>query len=433
MPTHLFSAAELLPPPMRDALTGLERRHALRAPTGLSFVFADQLALLNPAAWDELTAHKTFLLSRRYLDALERAKVPHLSHRYVLAFDGSRPVLAMALQILDVGVDRLRPGTTRGFIEGLDTAQLEERVRQRVLVCGNLLSGGLDGVAFAEGLEPTLGWRAVAEALYRVRRAEKLNGHTNLVVVKDLTGGQVDASRALEGMSYRAMAGGPTMVLGLDPTWRTHDDYLAGMTSKHRSDVKRRIVGPLTEAGVRVTRLTVEQVRHFKHRMQALHLEVQDHASVRPITVGPDYWPAMAWLDDVCVVHGVLRGDELLGFLLVQVMGDEVHAAQIGFSREAAKELPLYLRLLHTAVEEGIARRARRVVLGRTALEPKARMGAKPVDTFLWVRHRVPVVNSLARGLVDLVRHEPAPHIDPFKRIASPASDVTAPAASRPS
>jgi hypothetical protein len=52
----------------------------------------------------------------------------------------------------------------------------------------------------------------------------------------------------------------------------------------------------------------------------------------------------------------------------------------------------------------------------RTALEPKARMGAKPVDTFMWVRHRVPVLNVLTRGLVELVRHEPAPDIDPFKR-----------------
>ncbi|MCA2981743.1 MAG: GNAT family N-acetyltransferase [Myxococcaceae bacterium] len=411
-----FPAVEHLPLPMRDALAALEHRARLRAPTGLSFVVADQLALLNPAAWDELTAHRSLLLSRRYLDALERAKVPNLSHRYVLAFDGARPAVAMTLQVLDVGVDRLRPGTSRGFIEGLDTAELEERLRQRVLVCGNLLSGGLDGVAFREGLDPALGWRAVAEALYRVRRAEKLNGQPDLVVVKDLTAAQVEASRALEGVSYRAMAGGPTMALALDPAWRTHDDYLASMTSKFRSDVKRRTFGPLTDAGVRVERLTVEQVRRFKDRLQALHLEVQDHATVRPVTVSPDYWPAMAWLDDVCVIHGLLRGDELLGFLLVQALGDEVHAAQIGFSREAAKALPLYLRLLQTAVEEGLRRRARRVVLGRTALEPKARMGARPVDTFLWVRHRVPVVNSLARGLVDLVRHEPAPHIDPFKR-----------------
>lgn len=406
----------LLPPPMREALQALERRQALRAPTGLSFALADRLAPLSEAAWDELTLGRGFLMSRRYLEALERACTPNVTHRYALAFDGARPVLAMAMQILDVGVDRLRPGHTTGFIEGLDTDALEQRMRQRVLVCGNLLSSGLDGVAIAEGVDPGLAWRAVAEVLYRVRRAEKLNGQTNLVVVKDLEAPQVEASRALEGMSYRTMAGGPTMVLGLDPAWRTHDDYLAGMTSKYRSAVKRKVYAPIAEGGARVERLSIDQVRGLKARLQALHLEVQDNAAVRPVTVGPEYWPCMAWLEDVCDFRAVLRGDEVLGFLLLQTFGDTTHAAQIGFDREAAKTLPVYLRLLHTAVEVGLERRSAKVVLGRTALEPKARMGAKPVDTFMWVRHRVPVVNALGRGLVDLVRHEAAPHIDPFKR-----------------
>ncbi|MBL8923976.1 MAG: hypothetical protein JNJ54_34285 [Myxococcaceae bacterium] len=414
--SDVFSGLDLLlPPPMREALVALERRQALRAPTGLSFVFADALAHLSQPAWDEVTQGRSFLLSRRYLDALERARTPNVIHRYALGFDGQHPVMAMAMQIVDVGVDRLRPAHASGLIEGLDTAALEAKVRQRVLVCGNLLSSGLDGVAFAEGFDRELGWRGVAEVLYRVRRAEKLNGHTNVVVVKDLEASQVEASRALEGMSYRTVSAGPTMVLALDPAWRTHDDYLASMASKYRSAVKRKVYAPIADGGARVERLSIEAVRRHKERLQALHLAVQDNAAVRPVTVGPDYWPAMAWLDDVCDVRAVLRGDEVLGFLVLQTDAGVTHAAQIGFDREAAKALPLYLRLLHTAVEVGLERRATKVVLGRTALEPKARMGARPVDTFMWARHRVPVVNALTRGLVDLVRHEPAPHIDPFK------------------
>lgn len=56
--------------------------------------------------------------------------------------------------------------------------------------------------------------------------------------------------------------------------------------------------------------------------------------------------------------------------------GAEVTAAQIGFDRAAAKALPLYLRLLHTAIESALAAGGRRVIFGRTALEPKARMAA---------------------------------------------------------
>lgn len=403
----------MLPLPLRDAFAGFERRQAVRAPTGLKFAFADQLSALNATAWDEVTAGKGLMVSRAYLEALEGAATPNVEHRYALGFDGARPVLAMAMQILDVSIDRLRPAA-KSVIEGLDTAALEHSVRQRVLVCGNLLSAGLDGVTTT--LEPALAFRAVGEVLYRVRRAEKLNGHTNLVVVKDLSAAQRDESRALESLSYRVMDGGPTMVLPLEAAWSTHDDYLGSMVSKYRSAVKRKVFAPVLEAGCRVVRLSVEEVERHAERLQALHLAVQDNASVRPVTVSKAYWPAMARLTETNVFNAIMRGDEVLGFLLVQVDGDETHAAQIGFDRDAAKELPLYLRLLHTAVEVGLARRSARVVLGRTALEPKARMGAKPVDTFMWVRHRVPVVNALTRGLVDLVRHDPAPDIDPFKR-----------------
>ena len=40
----------------------------------------------------------------------------------------------------------------------------------------------------------------------------------------------------------------------------------------------------------------------------------------------------------------------------------------------------------------------------------------RDADLAAVLRHRVPVVNALTRGLVDLVRHDPAPDIDPFKR-----------------
>lgn len=405
----------VLPLPLKHALFSWERRQATRRPTGLQFCFADRLALLNAAAWDEVTLGQQVFLSRRYLEALERAQTPTLEHRYALAFAQGRPVVAIAMQIVDVSADRLRPATASGLIEGLETDELEQRLRQRVLVCGNMFTGGLDGVAFAHGFDRELGWRAVAEALYRVRRAEKLNGHTNLVVVKDLDEAAKDDSRTLEQFSYRPMAGGPTMELQLDPAWRTHDDYLGSMVSKYRSAVKRKVFAPIEEAGCRVERLSVDEVRRSKERLQHLHLAVQDSATVRPVTVGVEYWPAMAWLDEVCQVQAIRRGEAVLGFLLLQRVGDALHAGQIGFDREVAKELPLYLRLLHTSVEEGLRQRVSRVVLGRTALEPKARMGAKPVETSLWIRHRLPVVNALTRGLVDLVRHEPAPHIDPFK------------------
>jgi len=73
------------------------------------------------------------------------------------------------------------------------------------------------------------------------------------------------------------------------------------------------------------------------------------------------------------------------------------------------------LRLLHATIDDAIAWRCARLSLGRTALEPKAGLGAMPEPMTVWLRHRVPAVNWLLRGLLGAVPHAEAPERNPFK------------------
>ena len=52
---------------------------------------------------------------------------------------------------------------------------------------------------------------------------------------------------------------------------------------------------------------------------------------------------------------------------------------------------------------------------GRTALEPKARLGCKPEETIVWARHRHPFLNQLLQPMLKLVEHDDAPDVEPFK------------------
>jgi hypothetical protein len=83
--------------------------------------------------------------------------------------------------------------------------------------------------------------------------------------------------------------------------------------------------------------------------------------------------------------------------------------------KAVAAEVPLYLRLLHAVVEDAIALGCRRISLGRTALDPKARLGARPKPLRVWVRHRHPWLNVLMRGLLGSIPHDEAPERNPFK------------------
>jgi len=92
---------------------------------------------------------------------------------------------------------------------------------------------------------------------------------------------------------------------------------------------------------------------------------------------------------------------------------------RLGFDRAAAAEgLPIYLRLLHATIGDAISWGCKRLSLGRTALEPKAALGAKPETMSMWLRHRVPAMNWVARGIMNGVTHDEAPERNPFKVIS---------------
>lgn len=106
----------------------------------------------------------------------------------------------------------------------------------------------------------------------------------------------------------------------------------------------------------------------------------------------------------------------MLRFISTLRDGDTAISYYIGFDRDAAAEgIPYYLRLLHATVSNAIGWGCRRLSLGRTALEPKGALGARPDPMSIWLRHRVPAMNWFVRGMFDTVPHAEVPERNPFK------------------
>jgi hypothetical protein len=219
----------------------------------------------------------------------------------------------------------------------------------------------------------------------------------------------------LERFSYRAVETEPNMMLELDAKWKNHEGYLGSLASKYRSSVKNQILKPIEEAGC--TLVVLEDVAGAGERLHQLYLDVHLNASLRPVTLPSSYWAALQGAaGERLRVVALMRGDAMLGFIAVLRDGDLGVAYHIGFDCKASAELPVYLRLLHAAVDHLIAMGAKRVSLGRTALEPKARLGAKPQTMTVWMRHSQPLINTVTKRLLGLVQHDEAPEANPFKK-----------------
>jgi predicted N-acyltransferase len=380
--------------------------HKLRhQPSGYGFAVSDRIDALDPGRWDRVTGASSIFLGRDYLRALENACPENLSPRYALIVRGSEPVAAVVAQVIGAeGKQWIKPGG-----KGL-AKKVAEGLKVRLLICGNVLSWGSHGAAFAPGEDREALWPAVSEALYRIRRADHLLGEADLVMVKDLAGTD---GEALRPYSYRPVETEPNMVLELPETWKKYADYLAGLTSSYRQAAKK-IGKEIEKAGCRVEPL--ENPAAHADRLHALYLQVHDNAAIRPVTLPAAYLPSLASaLGDRFRCSAVKRGDEILGFVVTLRDGDTAVGYYLGFDRAAAEQVPLYLRLLHACVEDAIAMGCRRLSLGRTALEPKARLGAQPRPLRVWVRHRHPLLNLIVRGLLGSIPHEEAPERNPFK------------------
>jgi len=103
------------------------------------------------------------------------------------------------------------------------------------------------------------------------------------------------------------------------------------------------------------------------------------------------------------------RGDDVAGFVTTLKDGDTAIGYYIGIDYAANEQVPVYLRLLQATVADAISLGCRQLSLGRTALEPKARLGAKPLPLSVWVRHRVSVMNYLIRPLLGAIPHDEPP------------------------
>jgi predicted N-acyltransferase len=405
---------------------GLARWRRRRTASEFEFLIADRIEAINPAWWDALTRTQSVFFSRAYLAMLEDNAPENLTPRYALLSRRGHPVAALVMQKLELQAERFLPPADsvsdwkqriKRSARALASQPLDER---RILVLGNLLSYGQHAYVVDESIKPEAFWHGAAEALYRVRRAEKLEGGADIQMIKDLDGTHIESAQSLTDFGYREAETEPNMLLTLDPAWKSYADYLASLSSKYRKNTQSRILAPFNDAAYRIG--VIANPGAIAARLHELYLAVHEAADLRPFTLPESYWRALPeTLGADMRIVGIWQHELLVGFVaMLRDRDATVYAYHIGFDRCAAQAAPIYLRLLHAAIDEAIAMGGRSISLGRTALEPKAALGARPERMVVYARHRQPILNKLLRGLLAHVGHEQAPERHPFKQTAVP-------------
>ncbi|MEM6996125.1 MAG: GNAT family N-acetyltransferase [Myxococcota bacterium] len=410
-------------------------------PSPYAIALTDSIAHVREHDWDSVVGPHRVFLGRRYLAAVERAKPPRMSFRYAVIYDGPNAVAVAAYQVMAVALDAF---SSRAPVAKPDDASLRSTLRevrrnvvrtvgdalgdtgaQRLLIGGNGLVTGEHGFAVADGADPTLAVQGLADATYRIRRAEKLRGAVASVLIKDFHDRSRPHADELLRFGYHAFAVDPNMSVVLPATWRSFDDYLAAMTAKYRRKVKD---ARKKAKALHATRLTRDEIEANAGVLYRLYQAVHDKAKFRLANPGPDYFPSMAAaLGDDFVVRAYRLDDAIVGCSIAIGGPTELEAHMVGLDYEHNVPHGVYQNALYDFIEDGLSRGATQVSMGRTALEIKSSIGATPQPVTCYMRHSNPLGNRLIAPLVAQIAPDEWAPRSPFKESEAPAGEAGPP------
>ncbi len=347
--------------------------------------------------WDTAVPQESFFQSD-FLDVLERTNPDNLSNLYVrIEKNGSiKAYLLLQITVLKIkdSFNYEQYTTDRSFL-----SLTWQRFRQKFLslltfrmaTIGNLYLTGNYGVVStieSDGQEAFRMAKYVVSELKKILRSTPYRfdgqlykdffmphaGHTSS---KDLVGFCID----------------PNMILAIDPTWTSFDDYLLDMRSKYRVRMKSALK---KSKGVHKSAMLMEDVEAHYLVMYELYSSLLGGAGFVLAKANENYFLELKRaLGDALQVTGYWLDGKLIGFYTWVMEGDKMDTHFIGFSQELNNRYQLYLNILLDLVKDGIGAGAKFIYFFRTALEIKSSVGAVPHDMVCYFKHNNALINTL--------------------------------------
>ena len=356
-----------------------------------------------PSSWDGLVQEEDLFLQANYLKALEASPPKGMALRFLLLKEKDRPVGVVLLQLIDYtlqdSLKGLEEGKQRTWREWL-RYKLASVLNFKILIVGNLLLTGDHAYYFdPAALSESEGLKLIVESLPGInQQLAKQKEPTSGVLFKDSLA--ID-SFPLKGQGlFHQVTFQPNMVFALDPAWKTQEDYLDSLQSKYRVRAKRAFKKKI---GIQQTEWSLTDIQEHKKEIFDLYRSIANKAEFNIINLAIDYIPALKQsLQDrfrLLAYHD--QEGKFIGFSTLIQNGRAYDAHFLGLDETSNRNHQLYFNMLLDMVQYSIEKPGvDQIVFGRTALEIKSSIGAKPERLYCYAQHYNPAFNLLIGWLI---------------------------------
>ena len=187
-----------------------------------------------PIAWD-LLANDNIFLSKKYLEALEKAAPSNMTCHFIGVFRGDELVAIALSQFLDLNA--IDCYGNKNQVKHLSLKNyLFKKYSSRILVMGNNMLSGQNAYAVSDTANIT----DVIQALKHAAEALKANFNAkgidiHLTTFKDFQSTEMDDFKMPAFKDDLRFSVQPNMVLALSDAWKSEQDYVNAMSKKYRT------------------------------------------------------------------------------------------------------------------------------------------------------------------------------------------------------
>lgn len=266
-----------------------------------------------------------------------------------------------------------------------------------LLVNGNMTLTGNHGSTWISGIDRAVSFSLIDQiADLLIANLRKQGIKVRAVLIKDFL--LQEKISNVNDWAFTEFQVQPNMIVEIDSTWKTFDDYINGMKSKYRVRVRR--ARKKSDHLVKKT-LSLADIKEYEDKISALYQNVADQAGFNLFILPQNYFYRLQkHLGDKMKVIGYFDGPSMVGFSSSIRSHGDLDAHFLGYDPECNKESQLYLNMLYDLVEDAIAFGAKNLIMSRTAMEIKSSVGAEPHDMYLYLKSPSTLINKgVAKGL----------------------------------
>lgn len=333
-----------------------------------------------PDSWDNFLP-ENHPMRRAVLSLYEQTRLADISYRYLLSGTEREPQALACFQLLNVQTSHLNPDLLKGW-QSLCIPPIISAFKPQLLIAGHLFRHDVCTFFARPELSDFDAYRCYQQMIDHTAS----NTCAAATLIKDVPAAMVHYFQNFSG-KFAQLRNDISMEMSLPPEWLGFDDYEKALKHKYAQKLRKVRQGM---NGISIRELDIAQTRTASKQLFELYAQVCRRQSFSMGMLNHQFLPDLKdFYGDQLRIWAFYEGEKMLAFASAWVHDKEFDMFYIGLDYSINNERNLYFNILYFSIEQAILLRKSRVILGRTALEAKARLGCRPryLHTFLSVRN----------------------------------------------